>query len=673
MKPKNELIEQREFHAILSSIADGVILTDRKGRIIHISSPAESMLNIEADEIVGKSISISTLIGKERQTKKGLVFCWEEKDCKEKSCPVYKRDNSRCWTVTDTCPNSVKQGVFRKKIRHCQTCEVFERNSKILEEPAVMLVKEVSISEPQNKVLQIKTNPIVDEEGNFLGLVRTLHDITLEREMSAMKDEFVSTVSHDFRIPLTSIKGYVDLILDGEAGEFNEMQKEFLTIVKQNSDRLISLINDFLDISRIESGKMNFNIKPENLKSLVQEVVNTFQKFIDEKKMEIDLKLSDKLPKVLVDHDRIIQVLNNLVSNAVKYTPPMGKVKVAVIKKKNYIVVSVSDTGVGISTKDQEKLFTKFYRVDSSLIKETGGSGLGLSICKTIIERHGGKIWVKSEENKGSTFSFSLPALKTEVKPQLIKQGMRILVVDDEPDISKLIQLYLEKEGYYVLKAFDGLKALEMAKKEHPDLITLDIMMGKVDGFEVLKKLKEDTHTASIPVIVLSVILDEKRGYRLGAADYLPKSVDKKKLIESINKIIGEKGQPEKEKRVLVVDDDRDIVSFIEFNLRKANFDVLKAYNGIEALKILKKQKPDIILLDLRMPEMDGYEVLGAIKKDKGLSGIPVIIMTAYDLDREKAEVLDLAVDKVSKPFSMRMLTSRIKETLGNDKGEEDG
>ncbi|MDO8885391.1 response regulator [Candidatus Oleimmundimicrobium sp.] len=661
---KNKLIEQKEFNAILSSIADGVILTDLEGRVVHLSQSAENMLMIEADEVLGKCISISTLLGKESQSEKGLAFCWEEKNCNEKICPVHSKDNPRCWTVSNTCPNGVTQGTFREKIKHCQTCEIFKRNSKILEEPAVTMVSELVIDGPHKKILQIKTNPVVDERGNFLGFVRTLHDITFQREINTMKDEFVSTVSHDFRIPLTSIKGYVDLILDGEAGKFNDMQKEFLTIVKQNSDRLISMINDFLDISRIESGKMNFDIKPENIKSMIHDVVSTFQRFINEKKMEIEIKVPDKLPNILADHDRIIQVLNNLVSNSIKYTPPNGKVVVEVCEKGNYIVVSISDTGVGISTKDQEKLFTKFYRVDSSLIQETGGSGLGLSICKTIIERHGGKIWVESKEEKGSKFSFSLPALKVEVKPELIKQGMRILVVDDEPDISKLIQLYLEKEGYYVIKAFDGEEAVKMARKEHPDLITLDIMMGKISGFDVLKELKEDAHTASIPVIVLSVILDEKKGYRLGASDYLPKSVDRKKLIESVNRLVGRTNQPQNEKMVLVVDDDKDISSFIEFNLKKAGFKVIKAFNGVKALDILKKEKPDLMLLDLRMPEMDGYEVMERIKNNKKLSKIPVIIMTAYDLDREKTEILNLAIDKISKPFSMRMLTSKIKETL---------
>jgi len=664
VKFENGLLERSELHAILSSIADGVIVTDRTGRIVHLSSSAEAMLNTKSDEVVGKSIPISILLGRERQTKKGLVFCWEEKGCKEKKCPVYAKENPRCWIVGDTCPNGIKQGTFRDKVKKCRTCEIFARNSRILEEPLATIIEEIALNEPPNKILQIKTSPVVDELGNFLGFVRTLHDITLERQMSAMKDEFVSTVSHDFRIPLTSIKGYVDLLLDEEAGELNDMQKDFLTIVKQNSERLVNLINDFLDISRIESGKIVFEIKTHDIKSIIQEVVSTFKGLIEEKSLRLELKIPDRLPKVLVDHDRIIQVLNNLVSNAIKYTFPEKDIGISVDRKGNYVVVSVFDNGVGISPEDQKKLFTKFYRVDSSLTQETGGSGLGLSICKTIIERHGGKTWVESKEGEGSTFSFSIPIAKEIREPELIKQGIRILVVDDEPDISRLIQLYLEKEGYYVIRAFDGEEALKMAKKERPDLITLDIMMGKIDGFEVLQKLKSDSNTASIPVIVLSVILDEKRGYSLGAADYLPKSVNREKLVESVNRLIERTSEPEKKKRVLIADDDKDIVGFLEINLKKAGLEVVKAYDGAEAIDMLKKEKPDLLLLDLRMPKMDGYEVIKVMKKNKKMCEIPIIIMTAYDFDHGKTEILNLATSKVSKPFSMRMLTSRINETL---------
>jgi len=664
MKLKNDFLRKKEFYAVLSSVADGVMVTDQKGKIVHLSPSAEKMLDIKADEVLGKCMSISTLLRSKPQTNKNLVFCWKEKGCKQIDCPMHSLSDPRCWTIADTCPDGIKQGTFKEKIRHCQICKIFAKNSKILEEPAVALVEEITLDQPQKKIVKVKANPVVDEDGNFLGFVRTLHDITLEREMSAMKDEFVSTVSHDFRIPLTSIKGYVDLILDGEAGELNDMQKEFLTIVKQNGERLITMINDFLDISRIESGKIKFEIKPEDLKSMVQDVIDTFQHLINEKEMELEIKIPDVLPKVLIDRDRVIQVLNNLVSNAVKYTPQKGKIGIDIKNERGYVVVSVFDNGAGISVKDQKKLFTKFYRVDSSLTQETGGSGLGLSICKTIIERHGGKIWVGSKAGEGSVFSFSLPVAVKTGKPELIKQGMRILVVDDEPDISRLIQLYLEKEGYYVIKAFDGEEALKMAKRERPNLITLDIMMGKIDGFEVLKKLKEDTHTASIPVIVLSVILDEKKGYQLGAADYLPKSVNKEKLIESINRIIRKTEQPEEEKSVLIVDDDKDIVNFIEINLKKADFNVLKAHDGIEALKVIRKEIPDLVLLDIRMPKMNGYEVMEILKNDKKLRNIPIIIMTAYDLDCEKTEVLNLAVGKVSKPFSMKMLTSKINETL---------
>jgi signal transduction histidine kinase/DNA-binding response OmpR family regulator len=658
------LLERSELHAILSGIADGIIVTNKKGKLLHLSSSAEKMLGIEKSEVIGRSISIPRLLGQKTPPLKSLLVCWKTRDCKFLECPVHGQNDSRCWTSLGTFCGGKTQKTFQDKLNCCPDCEIYQVNSEILKEPLRALVEEVTIEKPTKKVFKVKTSPALDKEGNLLGYVRTIHDITLEKEVDLMKSEFISTVSHEFRIPLTSIKGYIDLILEGDAGDINETQQEFLAIVKKNSDRLINLINDFLDISRIESGRIQFKMVSLNIGEVIEEVITSFRELMERKGMILNLSILEGLSQVRADRDRIIQVLNNLVSNAIKYTDAGGKITIAVRQDGNHLVISVSDTGAGISPEDQRNLFDKFYRVDSTLTQEIGGSGLGLSICKTIVEKHDGDIWVNSEVGKGSTFSFSLPVFKKAKRPRskLIKQGMRVLVVDDEPDIANLIQIYLQKEGYYVIKAFDGEEALSLARKEKPDLITLDIMMEGMDGFEVLRRLKADSSTASIPVVVISAILDEEKGYRLGAADYLAKSIDEDKLTYTINRLLGR--VDEGRKKVLIVDDDQDIVAFLATSLERKGFTVLKAYDGSEGINLAKGEEPDLILLDLRMPNINGYQVIEELKKHDKASQIPIIVMTAYDFDESKTEILNLTAEQLSKPFSMRILTSKIRDLM---------
>ncbi len=325
----------------------------------------------------------------------------------------------------------------------------------------------------------------------------------LLHQADRMKSEFVSLVSHELRTPLTSIKGYIDLLLDGDAGELTGEQREYLGIVKNNAERLIALINDLLDVSRIESGKIELHCSPVDLTCLIHGVADSLRPSIEEKGQHLTLTLADgheplpggrdgsPLPAVLADPDRVTQILSNLLSNAYKYTPAGGSISVRAYTEGDYVRVDVRDTGIGLSTEEQSQLFTRFFRARNRVTQEVGGTGLGLSIARSLVEMHGGKITVSSSPGQGSTFSFTLPVAQAQAEPEVsshpAQPGKRILVVDDEPDIAHLIQRYLEHEGYQVLLAHNAADALRVARSEHPDLITLDIKPPDAGGFTVLE------------------------------------------------------------------------------------------------------------------------------------------------------------------------------------------
>ena len=525
---------------------------------------------------------------------------------------------------------------------------------------------EVEVTEPEHRILMVRMNRITAHDDQPAGNVISVHDITAERDAAVMKNEFVSMVSHELRTPLTSIKGYVDLIAEGDAGEINEIQREFLGIVQENSNRLVSLINDILDISRIESGRVHLRVDPLDMPEIIQGVVDTFRTLANNSDIELMWVAEEPMPRAAGDRDRIGQVLMNLVSNAIKYSPGGGSVTIRARQDGEEVVVSVIDTGIGISAEDQEKLFTKFYRVDSSLTRDIGGTGLGLSICKSVVELLGGDVGCDSTAGEGSTFWFSLPIASCEIvrKPELEgpleSSGGLVLVVDREPSTCDLIGTYLHKRGYEVEYANDAEEAHAKALKLQPQAITLDVMLEDGDGFELLHQLKDDPRTSDIPVVVLSVVCDEGRSLRLGAANYLEKPIDHERLTRIVDDLVGGQEAP----LVLVVDDDRAIVGAMSSMLRAKGFSVISAYDGREAMAAVEEHEPDLILLDLMMPVMDGYQVIQEVKGKEETRDIPIVVMTAHRIDRERTGLLELAAEQLHKPFAVEDLVARVEEFL---------
>lgn len=531
------------------------------------------------------------------------------------------------------------------------------------------------------KKIQVSASvaPLFDIEGNITGGVEVLRDITLLKEIDKMKSGFVSNVSHELRTPLTSIKGSVELLLGEAEGPIIEGQRIFLNIIKNNTERLIRLISDLLDLAKIESGKVEMHKRLTDINNLVKEVITSVRPLIEEKDINLENLVVSALPKVMVDEDRIKQVLVNLISNAIKFTPPDGFIGIMGQEKSKEIVVSVKDNGIGIDPANFKKIFTKFQSVDvpESVRGQVKGTNLGLSICKNIVEAHGGKIWVESELKQGSIFSFSIPKMtKKEMAEvaEVLKEGVRtikkVLVVDDDPDVVRVIKAYLMREGMEVSVAYDGDEAIKKARENVPDIMTLDILMPGKNGFEVIEELRMYEETRSIPIVIISVIQidNQEKIFRLGIADYLNKPIEPNKLISCIKNIEKWIKTPGKKKSILIVDDEKDVVTVVRALLQEHNYLTMEAYNGREAVEMTEKRKPDLIIMDIVMPEMDGFEAIRRIKLNPDISHIPVVVLTVRNLEEDKIKALMLgASEYLNKPFTKETLIGKIKEKLGEE------
>ncbi|MBN1659156.1 MAG: response regulator [Anaerolineae bacterium] len=543
-----------------------------------------------------------------------------------------------------------------------------------------------------NKTLSASFAPVRSSPGDITGTVAVFRDFTREAEIDRMKSDFVSIVSHELRTPLTSIQGYLDLVLMGAAGTINKQQASFLQIAKGNAERLHSMVSDLLDISRIESGRVDLDVQVISLEPIVKQVAATLQKQFEDRSLKLTIDVPPDLPEFFGDPARIGQILTNLLSNAYKYTQEGGAtVRAQVVGEA--LRVDIVDTGLGISAEDRQKLFNRFFRAQDARVRQQTGTGLGLNITKSLVEMHGGEILVESEPGKGSTFSFLLPlpaglvALAAEEEPAYaaapaaavlpepplapvkeapapIPSGPWVLVADDEPDVAQLFKHRLERAGYRVTVVTQGSRVVEVARQLRPELITLDLLMD-VDGLEVLRQLKVNPETRQIPVIVVSVVSEPEKGYALGAADYLVKPLGEAELIASVHRVIEQTdGAYEK---ILVVDDEIDIVGWLKHALTLAGFQVDEAYDGIQALDAVEQNRPDLILLDLKMPRMDGRTTIRRLREKPETRDIPIIVLSANAMTdpAERAEMLGLGVKNVMrKPVTLDLLVAEVQRYL---------
>jgi CheY-like chemotaxis protein/two-component sensor histidine kinase len=450
-----------------------------------------------------------------------------------------------------------------------------------------------------------------------------------------------------------------------------EKALEPLRRVHRAGTHLLGLINQVLDLSKIEAGKLELSPETVNLAPLLEDVIGTARQLAEQNKNRLILEAQENLGQLTVDPMRLRQILLNLLSNACKFTK-QGEVKLQareVANGDNGIELAVVDTGIGMTPEQQAKLFEEFTQADSSTARQYGGTGLGLAITRKLARMMGGDVTVTSEPGKGSVFTVRLPGgAGSQAKSSTGSDGRRsptadcVLVIDDDATARELIADHLKAEGFSVATAAGGVEGLKLAKELRPTAITLDVMMPDLDGWSVLATLRQDAELAEIPVIMITIVDEHRRGIALGAAGYLTKPIDRERLHRLVSRFRAQVPPT----RVLLVEDDAVQRERMRGWLEGPQWTVREAENGREALKRIQESKPDVILLDLMMPEMDGFAVVAALQKETGWQDIPVIVITARDLDAKDRERLNAGVQYVlvKERFRPADLVERIRRLV---------
>jgi signal transduction histidine kinase/CheY-like chemotaxis protein len=488
---------------------------------------------------------------------------------------------------------------------------------------------------------------------------------------SQHKSQFVASMSHELRTPLNAIIGLTEMMVSNAARFGTEKAAEPLRRVHRAGTHLLGLINQVLDLSKIEAGKLELSPETVNLVPLLEDVIGTARQLAEQNKNRLVLEARENLGQLTVDPMRLRQILLNLLSNACKFTK-QGVVALRVkrvVDGRNWIEIAVADTGIGMTPEQQAKLFEEFTQADSSTARQYGGTGLGLAITRKLARMMGGDVTVASEPGKGSVFTVrlpgsadSLPSSSTGSDGRRSPTADRVLVIDDDATARELIADHLKAEGFSAATAAGGVEGLKLAKELRPTAITLDVMMPDLDGWSVLAALRQDPELAEIPVIMITIVDEHRRGIALGAAGYLTKPIDR----EQLHRLVSRFRAPVPPTRVLVVEDDGVQRERMRGWLEGPQWTVQEAANGREALDRLKEDKPDVILLDLMMPEMDGFAVVAALQKEAGWRDIPVIVITSLDLDAKDRARLNSGVQSVlvKERFRPADLVERIRRLM---------
>lgn len=491
-------------------------------------------------------------------------------------------------------------------------------------------------------------------------------------EASRMKTEFLANMSHELRTPLTAIIGFSDILRDGLAGPLNPQQQDYAGEILASGQHLLALINDILDLTKVEAGRMALELTPANVPALLSSSLAIVREKAQAHRIALELDTDPAVDGVFLDERKFKQMIYNLLSNAVKFTPDGGKVRLSArrvmrdtipadalpLKYSQYLEVCVSDTGPGISPEDQKQLFQSFVQLDSGLSRQHEGTGLGLALVRRMAELHGGAVGVESQVGKGSKFCFWLPYRDAESDPAgdphvvdgaglgQSAPGPLALIVEDDPYAARLVGLQLGEAGFGCVIAPTAEAALEqLDRMPPPDLITLDILLPGMDGWELLAELKRRPQLSSIPVVIISIVSERDKGLSLGATGVLQKPFTQAELLAALAAARPDAGsQPLK---LLAIDDDPAVLELVCNHLGSNALEIRCAHSGREGLEMAEADPPDLILLDLMMPGMDGFEVAEALRRRERTARIPILVLTAKLLTHEDRARLNGNVERI--------------------------
>ncbi|MGB5211678.1 MAG: PAS domain S-box protein [Gammaproteobacteria bacterium] len=658
-----KLAEAEERHRlVLESTGEGIFGVDAAGKVMFINRAAAQLLGFSKDELLGKGIH--DIIHHSRID--GTPYPVEE-------CPMHA---------------AFADGV----------------NSKVDDE--VLWRKDGSYFD-----VEYSSTPL-RKDGKLVGAVIVFRDIT-ERKIAEIellqardaaqaanraKSGFLANMSHELRTPMNAIIGYSEMLI--EEAEDLEMEAFIADLKKIHGagGHLLSLINDILDLSKIEAGKMELYLENFPVDKMLADIASTVQTLVAKKHNQLEVVGAEDAGSMRSDLTKVRQTLFNLISNAAKFTEN-GTITLSVergtdTETGDWLEFAVADTGIGIAEDKIEDLFKEFTQADASTTREYGGTGLGLAITRRFCTMLGGTIGCTSKPGEGTTFTMRLPAetvdprqeeeaaadaARSESQPAIsattattattavgtpklsgVARG-KVLVIDDDATVRELLARDLTRDGYEVLLAENGAQGLELARSEHPAAITLDVMMPGMDGWSVLRALKADEATAAIPVIMITIVDDKSLGYTLGAAEYLSKPVDRKRLREAMSRL-----QTSVDGDVLVVDDEPDVRELTRRTLEAEGLGVREAGNGQEALEEVARKRPGLIILDLMMPVMDGFEFVLRLRQNPDTADLPVVVVTAKELTAEDRERLHGKVHQVMQKGGFRRedLVNEVRRTV---------
>ncbi len=523
-------------------------------------------------------------------------------------------------------------------------------------------------------------------------------------ESTRFKSEFLASMSHELRTPLNAIIGFSEVLRDGLVGELNDKQHEYLCDIFDSGQHLLALINDVLDLSKVEAGKMHLELEKTDPIPLLGGSLSIVKEKSLAHRIGLKLDVPEEMAPCWLDPRKLKQIVYNLLSNAVKFTPEGGAVTLhagvvtreAALQRAGdlpevrtplpenidaFLQIDVSDSGIGIEADDMARLFQPFVQIDSSLSRRFEGTGLGLALVRKLAELHGGGVRVASLPGRGSRFTVWLPYRDTPgeadrqailVRPDatpVVTEAPRVLVVEDNNQAADLIRMQLEANGCEVMRAASAQIALSMLNKPPwPDLISLDILLPDMDGWELLARIKQDPQFAQTPVVIMSIVADCSKGFSLGAAEVLQKPVLKDGLDAALERLgLGRPDEAGEPRTILVVDDDPHAVELAMAYLRSFPFKVLQASGGAEGISMAKTHLPSLIILDLMMPEVSGFEVVEALAAHPETAKIPILILTAKLLTEEDRHALNGRVTQIMEKsdFNQRRFMSEVWRALG--------